>query len=609
MAEKKPEPLDVDRHSPTLPDEGPTIAPHSDAALRTTLPEIVPGMAFATTVPEQLDSDVRLGSGGVFDSPVASHSSFSGMLGRFNYIRTLGEGAFGIVVQVWDPELQAHRAIKVPHRALIDSHRVNADTYVREARKLAYLGKHPNIVEVLDIQRMSDGTPFLVSEFIPGSSLEHKVQTGPMPWSDAVSLIAEIADAITFAHGKGVVHRDLKPANILINQLGKPVIVDFGLALGDDDFSYHSTVCGTYQYMSPQQISGEADRVDGRSDIYSLGVILYQLVAGRLPYRSRDVRTLRREIVHDEPPPLRQFSPAAPAELEKICQRAMAKDPANRYSTAADFAAELRSLLRPKSGDTPSGALPVAAEAPKLVAPKPSVRRWGPIALATAGVIVLGISMYSLLVPSRPARTESISAAVATPSLQIHFQKKDSHTYSLNLADADLPLHKGDKLQFHVNQLSAPMFAYIYRVNSDGVAERLWPEKEANLEQQKPVTELSSPLKEDEWWEVQKATGELVFLVGVSEKPLDEKQLREFESQTSMTRESLRDAMQRGHQPVAEFEYPPRSTTYEVRNNELYRTRGGDLHLVVSPKVYATDHSKLRNWFSAYHGWIVSAKE
>lgn len=598
-----------DRTKPGSNDE---LASHDqplNTSMRTTMPEFMPDMAGATTIPDQPDgSDVQPASDAASELPHASHGSFSGNLGRFNYLRTLGEGAFGVVVQVWDPELHAHRAIKVPHRKLIESHQVNAESYVREARKLAFLGKHPNILEVLDIQRMSDGTPFLVSEFIPGGSLEAKIKVERWTWQKAVALVAEIANAIAFAHSKGVVHRDLKPANILLTDEGKPVIVDFGLALGDDEFSYHSSVCGTYQYMSPQQIHGEADRVDGRSDIYSLGVILYQLVAGRLPYRSRDVRSLKREIIHDEPTPLRQYSPEAPAELEQICQHAMAKEPGNRYSTAADFATELRNLLQLKTGSV-QGVFDNALIEPAPAARASFVRHWRPLTLAMLGCGIIGFAVYSLTAPKRSKTFESASVVTATPNLQIHFQKKDSHTYSPTLADADLPLDVGDKLQFHVAQLPKPMFTYIYRINSDGVAERLWPEKAANLDKQAPVGELSSPPADDEWWAVQKTGGALVFFLGISETPLDEKQLRDFESQTSMTRESLLDAMRRSRQPVAEFEYPAQSKTYELRNNEMYRTRGGDFHLVVSPKVYAADHSKLRKWFSAYHGWIVSTKE
>jgi serine/threonine protein kinase len=383
------------------------------------------------------------------------------------------------------------------------------------------------------------------------------------------------------------------------------VIVDFGLALGDDEFTYRSTtVCGTYQYMSPQQVLGKADRVDGRSDIYSLGVVLYQLVAGRSPYRSRDVKSLKHEIVTDHPAPLRQYSPEVPVELEQICQRAMAKEPADRYSTAADFAAALRAVIKP---------IPAKAVSP-LAAP---ARRapWGPIALSVLGMAILALAALALL-PEREAPSPVIpQAAAATPNLQIHFQKHDNEsTYSKALADADLPLQVGDKLQFHVAELSKPMYAYIYWINADGDPQRVWPDTSEPLAKQTPVATLSSPpgandAVNPEWWAVHNVGGPMLFFVGLSEKPLEAEQLEAFEGESSLMRESLLSTMRRSGRPVAEFEHPAQAKTYELRNNELYRTRGGDLHLVISPKVYATDHSQLQKWFSAYHGWIVSAKE
>ena len=318
---------------------------HVDSSPRTTVPDFMEVSPDATTLG---DGGGTLRSALLADgsaAPAGSHSSFTGLLGRFHYVRTLGEGAFGVVVQVWDPELQTHRAIKVPHQDLINSGRINADSYVREARKLAQLGKHPGIVSVTDVQRMDNGAAATSSRnLFPAGAWPRRLQTGRMPWRQAASLVIQIADAVAHAHAKGIVHRDLKPANILLNEEGKPVVADFGLALGDDEFSYRSSVCGTYQYMSPQQVRGEADRVDGRADVYSLGVILYQLLAGRVPFKGRDVKSLKREILNDEPTPLRQYAPDVPLEVQQICQRAMAKELEKRYSTADDFAAALCGL-------------------------------------------------------------------------------------------------------------------------------------------------------------------------------------------------------------------------------------------------------------------------
>src|SRR5262249_33935026 len=160
------------------------------------------------------------------------------------------------------------------------------------------------------------------------------------------------------------------------------------------------------------------------------------------------------EIINDEPSPLRQYNPEAPEEVERVCQRAMAKEPGNRYSTATDFATDLRKLLPSLSGSGQSvvgGSVAVASVAAEPVS---SIHRWGPAALATLGCGILAIAAYSFILSKPSPIPEPVPVVPPPPSLQIHFQKKDSQTYSPNLADAALPLQVGDKLQFHVDQLS-----------------------------------------------------------------------------------------------------------------------------------------------------------
>jgi serine/threonine protein kinase len=503
----------------------------------------------------------------------------------------------------WDPELRTHRAIKIPHSELIKSGRINAESFVSEARKLAQLGKHPGIVSVTDVQRMENGLPFVVSEFVSGGSLADKTHGTRMPWREAVALVAEIADAVAHAHTRGIVHRDLKPANILLTDESKPVVADFGLALSDDEHSYRSTVCGTYQYMSPQQVSGQADRVDGRADIYSLGVILYQLVAGRVPYKSRDVQSLKREILSDEPAPLRQYAPAAPVRLQEICQRAMAKSLESRYSTATDFAADLRALL--KGPETPE-VKPAAAAAKGI--------RWWTIAAAVAGC---GLFVWALFT-AFPSASSAPSPAptpveLPPPSMEVHFQKADRDTFDPSLSDSDLlPMGVGDKFQFHVAELAQPMFAYVYSIDSDGTPNRFWPEPSTELSQQTPVEQLSIPAGAggdavvQPWLEIGSVSGPLIFFVGLSDTMLNEKQLAEFEQQAKPMTDTLLGALNRSGKPVAEFEYPERGEEYVVRDNEIYKQRGAEFRLVVAPKSYSTDHSRLQKWFQAYRGWIVT---
>lgn len=577
--------------------------------LRTTLPEIESsGLDMPTTAAEgqtQLASNPGSASSAV--RSFSSHSSMpDGLLGRFHYVRTLGEGGFGVVLQVWDPELQMHRAIKVPHRQLIDSGKVDPEAYVREARKLARLGKHPGIVEVFDVQRMDNGTPYLVSEFISGGSLASRIKSGRMDWHEAARMVAEIADAVGHAHSKGLVHRDLKPANILLTDEGKPVVVDFGLALGDDEFSYRPSVCGTYCYMSPQQVNGAADRVDGRSDIFSLGVILYQLIAGRLPYKSHDVSSIKREIVHDQPTPVRQYNPVVPPQLEAICRKAMAKEPVDRYSTAADFAAALRAVADDGSGRR-SETRDVWSRVSHL---------WMPIAAAAAVIALiaaLAMNRPRSTVASEATMAPGAGAMAAGPNLEIRVQMKDEPGSFRRLAIADLPLRTGDKLQFHVIA-PKPMYAYIYWIDFHGKPERYWPLTDADLAKQQPISEIDSPAKteagpESQWWQVTETGGPEIIFVGVSDKPLGASELGNLEAHSGPFAASLQNYLRNQHGMLAATEYPKHEYKGAGDEQNIDRLRGGSKTPVASLKTDAADDTILRQTFKAYKGFVVETKE
>jgi WD40 repeat protein len=264
--------------------------------------------------------------------------------GKFEVLERVGQGTFGTVHKARDPELDRTVAIKVPRAGNLMGPQ-DRDRFLREARSVAQL-RHPSIVTVHAVGEQ-DGLPYLVSDFVEGVTLADLLSARRPTFREAAELVATVADALQYAHEHGVVHRDIKPSNIMIDDDGRPCLMDFGLAkrdAGEITMTVEGTVLGTPAYMSPEQAGGEAHRVDGRSDVYSLGVVLYQLFTGELPFRGTN-RMLLRQVLHDEPRNPRRFNDRLPRDLETICLKAMAKEPARRYQTAGALADDLRRWL------------------------------------------------------------------------------------------------------------------------------------------------------------------------------------------------------------------------------------------------------------------------
>lgn len=266
------------------------------------------------------------------------------MIGRYQILHQLGEGGFGYVYKAHDTKLKRVVAIKIPRRER-PLRKKEANRFFEEGKTLAKV-HHASIVSIHDIRETDDGVPYVVMEFVEGETLSNIIKQGNLTLDRTLGLLMKIAIALKVSHKATIVHRDLKPANIIVMKNDEVKIVDFGLAMHDDLMPVDiDSAAGTPTYMAPEQIRGENHRIDGQTDIWAFGVIMYRMLTGRHPFRGKTTKALAQQIRYKEPKPIRQLNETVPKSITNICMKCMAKMMMDRYESMQDLIDDLAEAI------------------------------------------------------------------------------------------------------------------------------------------------------------------------------------------------------------------------------------------------------------------------
>jgi serine/threonine-protein kinase len=330
-------------------------------------------------------------------------------LGRFQIVSPLGQGGMATVYKAFQPALDRYVALKLLRAGIVDEPE-QRERFEREAKAIARL-RHPSIVQVFDFDTV-EGQSFLVMEFIDGGTLKNRMtelsSAGKrLPRGDVGRIVGEIADALDTAHHLGIVHRDVKPSNVLMSRSGRAIMADFGIAriLASSGQTQTGVGVGTPEYMSPEQ--GEGLPVDQQSDIYSLGVMAYELLTGRVPFRADTPLAVVLAHVRDPLPLPSTIDPTIGEDVERVLLKAMAKTPSERYATAGDFAQALSTAL---SAGPATGSVAIAAAAP------------GAATASTASVPIVAAAAPASTAPATPAVAAARPKAAAASRAQTLLQ-------------------------------------------------------------------------------------------------------------------------------------------------------------------------------------------
>jgi serine/threonine-protein kinase len=266
-------------------------------------------------------------------------------IGRYQILDRVGKGGMGVLYRGVDPVLDREVAIKVMLVDFSNDTEQMRPRFYREAQAAAKL-QHSNIVTIFEFAE-DHNTPYIVMEFLKGTPLDARMASPiPLTLDDKLSIVAQLCSALNYAHAQGVVHRDIKPANLFVLPDGAVKLLDFGVAkLTSSTLTKQGDVIGSVSYMSPEQLSG-SESTDGRSDIFSAGVVLFELLTGRKPFKGDSPTGTIVQILREEPPPVDELVPGLPPQLSAVLRKALAKDPAERYATAGEFGRDLQIIRR-----------------------------------------------------------------------------------------------------------------------------------------------------------------------------------------------------------------------------------------------------------------------
>jgi hypothetical protein len=412
--------------------------------------------------------------------------------GKYRVVRMLGQGGQATTLLAFDPDLRCHLVLKVYHGAQTEAEQ---ETVLREGQVMARV-RSPYVARCYGVERQG-GVPALVVEYVPGRNLREQQRVRPLAVGQALELVRQLAEGLAAVHACGLLHRDLKPANVILGDDGRPRLVDFGLAspLSSADLSQR---CGTLPYLAPEQARVESERIDGRTDVYGLGAVLYELLTGRPPHQGATQEEVLRAACAGEVVAARQLNRRVPRVVNDLCQRCLAKDPSQRFGSAAELAGSVRRLQR-----WLRWRLPLVATAAALVL------------LGLAAILV--VKFGPIFPPGNPEPPASrIDVRVEQPAtlhpgrghpeplagwIDVRVWKKDNlEGPGQWLGPQVMPFNQDDAVRVEA-ELKRPAYLYVVWLDTAGEAAPIYPwDKHWNWPvAESPVDRLSLPASGNRW--------------------------------------------------------------------------------------------------------------